>query len=261
MASHTDFVAALVRRPSPSVTEGLRGEAGRDPDPELFARQHEGYIRTLEDAGLAVVVLPADERFPDSVFVEDTALCFPGFAVVCRPGAPSRSGEEESIAEALTTWYSEIHRVPTGHVDGGDVLWTGREVIVGVSDRTDTEGAEALVGLLVAQGLSARTAPTPAGVLHFKSDAASLDEHTILATSRLSDSGVFADYTVLTVPAGEEAAANAVRIGETVLLPAGYPDTEQLLIKAGYSVTPVDNSEPAAIDGGLSCMSLRIPTS
>jgi len=261
MASHCDFVAALVRRPSAAVTEGLRGGSGPDPDPELFARQHETYVRTLEDLGLAVVVLPEDERFPDSVFVEDTALCFPGFAVICRPGAASRAGEEESIRDALTTWYTDIEQLARGHVDGGDVLWTGREVIVGISSRTDSEGAEALVDLLQNRGMRARTAPTPEGVLHFKSDAASLDEDTILATARLADSGVFSDYTVVTVPAGEEAAANAVRIGDTVVLPSGYPATRQLLIDAGYSVTTVDNSEPAAIDGGLSCMSLRIPAS
>ena len=260
MASHTDFVAALVRRPSASVVHGLRGGSRPDPDPELFARQHETYIRALEDAGLAVVVLPEDDRFPDSVFVEDTALCFPGFAVVCRPGAASRSGEEDSTREALSTWYSDIHELPAGHVDGGDVLWTGREVIVGISERTDTEGANALVDLLLKQGLPARTAPTPSGVLHFKSDARfHLDERTILATSRLADAGVFSDYTVLRVPPGEEAAANAVRIGDTVLIPSGYPQTEALLVDAGYSVSALDNSEPAAIDGGLSCMSLRIP--
>ena len=261
MASHCDFVAALVRRPSAAVTEGLRGGSGPDPDPELFARQHETYVRALEDLGLAVVILPEDARFPDSVFVEDTALCFPTFAVICRPGAASRAGEEDSIRDALSTWYSDIEQLPRGHVDGGDVLWTGREVIVGVSSRTDSEGAQALVDLLEQRGMRARTAPTPDGVLHFKSDAASLDEHTILATARLAESGVFSDYTVVTVPAGEEAAANAVRIGDTVMLPSGYPATHQLLIDSGYSVTAVDNSEPAAIDGGLSCMSLRIPAS
>lgn len=259
MSAHTDFIAAIAKRPSEAVSGGIRSSGGRDPDPQLFAHQHDHYVRTLEDCGLAVTVLPADPQFPDSVFVEDTALCFQGFAVLLRPGAPTRAGEVTAIAPALSQWYDDVETLDRGHVDGGDVLWTGREVIVGQSARTNHEGATALVELLTRRGLTARTAHTPEGVLHFKSDSSSLDAETVLATNRLASSGVFDDYRVLVVPAGEEAAANAVRIRDRVLIPAGSPATTAMLSEAGFDVVELNNSEPALIDGGLSCMSLRIP--
>lgn len=259
MSAHTDFIAAIAKRPSAAVSAGIRSGQGRDPDPDAFARQHDQYVRTLEDCGLAVTVLPAEPQFPDSVFVEDTALCFPGFAVLLRPGAPSRAAEVNAIAPALSQWYEDVETLERGHVDGGDVLWTGKEVIVGQSARTNHEGAVALVDLLTRRGLIARVAHTPEGVLHFKSDSSSLDAETILATKRLADSGVFDGYRVLLVPDGEEAAANAVRVRDRVLIPSGAPATASMLTEAGFDVVEVDNSEPALIDGGLSCMSLRIP--
>lgn len=259
MSAHTHFIAAIAKKPSEAVTAGIRSGGGQDPNPELFARQHDTYVRTLEDCGLAVTVLPADPQFPDSVFVEDTALCFKGFAVMLRPGAPSRAGELAAISSAISQWYDDVEVLERGHVDGGDVLWTGPEVIVGQSARTNLEGATALVELLTRRGLIARIAQTPAGVLHFKSDSSSLDSETILATTRVAQSGVFDSYRVMEVPPGEEAAANAVRIRDHVFIPAGSPATAALLSDAGFNVVELDNSEPALIDGGLSCMSLRIP--
>ena len=259
MADPTRFVAALARRPSPAVTQGLRVETGPDPDPEAFAAQHEGYLRELEDLGLAVTVLAEDADLPDSVFVEDTALCFPDFAIITRPGAPSRAAEVTAVRDALTTWYSDIVELPHGHCDGGDVLWTGREVVIGLSSRTDQQGADALIDLLRSRGIAARSAPTPSGVLHFKSDSAVLDQDTILATQRLAATGVFDSYRVVTVPPGEEPAANVVAINGQVLMPTGCPGTRALIEEQGYAVIALDNTEPAKIDGGLSCMSLRIP--
>lgn len=241
------------------MVEGLRAGGGPDPDPGLFQLQHEAYLRALEDAGLTLTVLPPLDSHPDSVFVEDTALCFPGFAVVLRPGAPSRQGEEDSIADELIDHFDAVIRLDAGHVDGGDVLWTGREVIIGCSSRTDETGATALARILEMHGLAARIADTPAGVLHFKSDSSALGDDVILSTSRLAQSGVFDGYELIIVPDGEEAAANCIRVNDTVLLPAGFQQTASLLREHGYTVHEVDNSEPGRIDGGLSCMSLRIP--
>lgn len=253
------FDRAITRLPSSSVGRGLRSIPGEDPDRELFSTQHEVYRNALADAGVTVSVLPPLDSHPDAVFVEDTALCFPDFAVLLRPGAPSRRGEEESIGVELARHYGTVHRLARGHVDGGDVLWTGTETIIGLSSRTTPEGAKSLAEILSGQGMSARVATTPEGVLHFKSDSSVVDNGVVLSTTRLAESGVFADYRVLQVPAGEELAANCIRVNDTVLLPAGYPQTEALLQNFGLTVVPLDNSEPAKIDGGLSCMSLRLP--
>ena len=86
------FTKAIVRRPCMAMTNGLTSANLGAPDYELALKQHDQYIGALHDCGLAVTVLKADERFPDSTFVEDVALLTPKCAIITYPGAPSRRG-------------------------------------------------------------------------------------------------------------------------------------------------------------------------
>lgn len=252
------FTRAVVRRPAASIARGLRAEERGDPDLELFERQHASYRRALEQAGLAVAELPPLEAFPDSVFVEDAALCLPGLAVALRPGAPSRRGEAAALLPELERRFGEVVELAESvSVDGGDVLTTDREILVGLSARTDAAGAEALAAALAPHGHRVRRVDTPAGVLHLKSDCATLGGDEVLATPRLAASGCFAGYRVIETAAGEEAAANAVRVNDRVLLAAGFPRTAERLERAGYRLVLLELSEAAKLDGGLSCLSLR----
>jgi dimethylargininase len=137
------------------------------------------------------------------------------------------------------------------------VLVTPGAVMIGLSARTDRRGAEALIELLAAIGRRGEIFHTPAGVLHFKSDCALLDEETVLSTSRLAASGVFERFRVIETVAGEEGAANALRVNDALFVGAGYPRTIELLCAAGYDVIPLPTAEITKIDAGLSCMSLR----
>jgi len=129
--------------------------------------------------------------------------------------------------------------------------------MVGESARTDAAGIEALAVLVADWGYTVTPVKTPANVLHFKSDCCVLDSETVLATSRLSDAECFADFNVVQVPDGEEAAANAIRVNDSVLMPQGFPETAQLLRHKGYSLVELPVTQAALLDGGLSCMSLR----
>lgn len=252
------FTDAVVRQPGLSVANGLRAVDRGQPDIKRFTAEHNAYVKVLERAGLKVEVLPPLEAFPDSVFVEDAALCLPGGTVILRPGAPSRAGEAEAIATALTGLGHEIHHLgPEGCVDGGDILVTDTAILVGLSARTDQAGFAALKNILDGWGYPVQAVRTPDHVLHFKSDCCLLDSESILATSRLSGAECFAPFRVLTVPSGEEAAANSIRINDKVLVPAGYPATAELISRAGYAVEVVRADQAALLDGGLSCMSLR----
>jgi dimethylargininase len=198
------------------------------------------------------------ESFPDSVFIEDAALCLPEAFIMLRPGAPSRTGEPAVLAQELQAMgRAVIHCESTGFVDGGDVLLTDDEVLVGLSGRTDRAGFEWLRAALARYGYAARAVRTPAAVLHFKSDCCLLGSRAVLATERLARAECFAEFEVLAVPRGEEAAANSIRVNDTVLVPAGFPATADLLAGAGYAVETVAVSQAALLDGGLSCMSLR----
>ena len=198
----TDFNNALVRTPARSVVRGLRAVDVGAPSYEGVLAEHAAYVSALEAAGAAVEVLPPSEDFPDSVFIEDTALVVGAIAILLRPGAPSRAGEVKVIAPVLERRFERILKLETGTADGGDVLATPRGVFIGCSARTSTEGARHLAGLLDAVGLKGLPVETPRGVLHFKSDCSLLDEETILCTSRLAASGVFEGFRVVLTPEG-----------------------------------------------------------
>ncbi|MDP3194757.1 dimethylarginine dimethylaminohydrolase family protein [Tabrizicola sp.] len=263
MSFSTHFSHAITRRPSASITRGLRAVDTGTPDLALMQAHQAAYIATLRETGATVVELPALDAYPDSVFVEDTALCLPQGAVIMRPGAPSRLGEAAEMAPHLQALYTRVVAI-TGSdsfIEGGDILVTGREILVGRSARTNAAGIAELTRLVAPWGHKVREVLTPPGVLHFKTDCSLLDTDTILSTSRLSASGCFEGYTVIDIPDGEEAAANTIRFNDLVLMPAGFPHTRDAITRAGFTLREIGNSECAKLDGGMSCLSLRFTPS
>ena len=256
-SSATEFSHAITRLPSQSVTAGLRASDEGNPDAAKFSADHELYIAALRATGAEVAVLPALETYPDSCFVEDAALCLPQGAILMRPGAPSRLGEATEIAPALKEFYSDVRAIEDGHIEGGDILVTEREILVGLSARTDAAGVANLRNLVADWNWTVRELQTPPDVLHFKTDCGLLDADTVLATSRLAQSGCFNGYRVIEVAEGEEACANCVRFNDVVLFPAGFPKTASLLRREGYTLAELPNEQAALIDGGMSCLSLR----
>ncbi len=251
------FNSVIVRQPARSVVHGLRADDRGDPTFEGVAAEHAAYVLALEKAGARVTVLPPLEDFPDSIFVEDPALVFTEGAILLRPGAKTRAGEIEHIAPTLAERFETVLSLSTGFADGGDILRTPGGVLIGLSARTDRAGAEDLRSALARLGLKSGVVTTPAGVLHFKTDCSLLDEERILSTSRLAASGVFSNFKVIVVPDGEEAAANALRVNDTMFVGADYPRTIEKLHKEGFNVVPMNTAEIGKIDAGLSCMSLR----
>jgi dimethylargininase len=250
------FDQAIVRRPSRSVVDGLSAVAGPKPSYDRIAREHAAYIAALNEAGLEVEILGPLEPFPDSIFVEDTALVFSAAAIALRPGAPTRSGEVAEMLPTLKQRFDQVLELTEGHVDGGDVLTTPSKVYIGQSARTDAQGAQALIKLLAKLGIKGIAVKTPPGVLHLKSDCALIDEETILMTARLAASNPFLDLRALIVPEGEDPAANALRLNDRILVSEFYPRTHDLLARHA-KVVALPTTEIAKIDAGLSCMSLR----
>lgn len=252
-----DFTHAIVRRPARSVVRGLRAGGGPDPTFAGVADEHAAYAAALVAAGVAVTVLPPLEAFPDSIFVEDAALVFPEGAILLRPGARSRAGEVAAIAPALEDKFDTVLALDEGFADGGDILATPERVLIGLSARTDKTGAGALTRLLAQFGRRAQIAETPADVLHFKADCALIDEETVLTTPRLSRTGVFKGFREILTPAGEDAAANALRVNGALFVGAAFRRTIDTLARAGFEVAPLAVDEIGRLDAGLSCLSLR----
>ncbi|GLO72539.1 NG,NG-dimethylarginine dimethylaminohydrolase protein [Phaeobacter inhibens] len=253
-----EFTRAITRRPASSITDGLRAEDIGTPDLDKMLAAHADYVSALKSTGAEVIELPPLEAFPDAVFVEDTALCLPKGAVLMRPGAPSRLGEVAEMAPTLRQCYDEVREIKgPGFIEGGDILVTEREILVGRSARTDATGVAELAEIVADWGHSLREVFTPEGVLHFKTDCSLMDAETILSTKRLDASGCFEGYRVLHVPEGEEAAANAIRYNNLVLMAADFPRTAEMLDREGFEVVQISNTECAKLDGGMSCLSLR----
>ena len=254
------FSQAITRKPGSSFAEGITTANLGNPLLALALDQHSAYCQALKRCGLRVTTLEADEHFPDSTFVEDTAILTPQMAVITRPGADSRQGEVEAIRAALHSHYTNVRTIEApGTVDGGDICQAGDHFFIGVSARTNPEGAHQLAGHLQAGGFTTSEIDIRStnGLLHLKSGLTYLGNGTLLVCEALAGLPDLFDYRVLVVPDEEAYAANCIRVNDFVLFAAGFPQTADLLTAEGFDLMLLDVSEFRKMDGGLSCLSLR----
>ena len=254
------FRRAIVRPPAPNFAEGLTTVDLGTPRFEAALAQHERYCEALEHCGLALTRLPPDPRFPDSTFVEDTAILTGGVAILTRPGAPSREGEIAGIEDALTLFFSGFARIAApGTLDGGDVCEAGDHVFIGVSQRTNPEGARQLSQYLAGAGLTSEVVDirAVAGILHLKSGIAWLDGRRLVVIDALAGDPAFRGWELVPVAPEEAYAANLVPVNGSVLVAEGFPRLHQTVRELGHRPLALDMSEFQKMDGGLSCLSLR----
>lgn len=249
---------AFTRAVSPRLPECQLTHLQRVPiDAAKAAEQHAAYERALSDAGFEIVRLPELADDPDAVFVEDTALLLDGHAVITRPGAASRIGETESTASGLAGEF-ELHRIETGFLDGGDVLCIGRTLYVGLSTRTDAAGINSLAQLAAPIGYRVIQAELR-DCLHLKTGAtfAGPDASGTPVLLYHQDSVDPAQFEGVEPLAVDKApAANCVRAGDRLIMPAGNPHTAARLRDRGFHVVEVDVSELQKAESGVTCMSL-----
>jgi dimethylargininase len=254
------FQRAIVRPPGMNFAAGLTTADMGTPDYKRALEQHEAYCATLEHCGLALERLPADERFPDSTFVEDTAVLTQPCAVLARPGAPSRTGEVAGIRDVLTQSYSKVHAIQQpGTLDGGDVCEAGDHFFIGISKRTNEAGAHQLAQILAQAEYTATFIDVREveGILHLKSGLAYLGDNRLVVIEALARPEEFSGYDLVRVSAHDTYAANCVRINAHVLVAKGFPLLAASLRELNYKTIALDMSEFQKMDGGLSCLSLR----
>ena len=253
------FTTAIVRDVPNSISAGITAADLGQPDPDKAREQHRSYLATLEDCGLEVILLDPDERYPDSVFIEDTAVVTGRCAIVANPGAPERRGEVQEVEKVLVDLYGDVERITDpGTVDGGDVLQVRDHFYVGVSMRTNREGAEQLSAILHSYGFGV----TFVGLrrfLHLKTGVAYLGSDDIVVAGELVERDEFRGFDRIVVPAKEEYGANCIRVNDRVLVAEDYETVGLSIAERGYEVTGLEMSEFRKLDGGLSCLSLRLP--
>ncbi len=254
------FSKAIVRAPSENFADGLTSVNLGVPVFETALVQHRAYCEALVRCGLSLVSLDPDPNYPDSTFVEDTAILTESCAVIMQPGAPSRRGEILSMTETLAKYYDKLDAVqPPGTIDGGDVCQIDYHFLIGISDRTNEDGARQLSNYLHATGFTSSHVDIRGteGLLHLKSGISYLGENRALVTGALAGEKELEGFELVAVPEDEEYAANCIRVNDYLLFAAGFPRLQKTLEGLGYKIIEVEMSEFQKMDGGLSCLSLR----
>lgn len=254
------FTRALVRPPTANFANGLTTVKLGAPDFVRASAQHAAYCTALRNCGLSVESLALQPTYPDATFVEDTAVIVPGLAVLTRPGAASRLGEVATVRDAVTPAVGKVREiVAPGTLDGGDVCEHGTHLFIGISHRTNEEGARQLAAFVAEAGYTASTIDIRgiASILHLKSGLVSVDDGLLVAIDGLASHPLLKGSDVLRVAPGEAYAANCVRVNARVLVAEGFPRLTADLKARGFNPLPLAMSEFQKMDGGLSCLSLR----
>ncbi|WP_067521434.1 dimethylargininase [Endozoicomonas ascidiicola] len=251
------FKHVITRTPCPALVDGLSEAGLGQPDYHKAMEQHNHYIRALQSCGVEITMLPPENDYPDSVFVEDAVLCTPHCAIITRPGAESRRNEAELIAPAIQRFYQQVEWIKApGTLDAGDVMQVGSHYYIGQSARTNEDGALQLINILEAHGMTG-TIVSLEEVLHLKTGLAYLENDNLLVAGEFVTKPEFQKYNLIVVPAEESYAANCIWVNGKVIMPSGYPVTREKIAALGYEVIEVNTSEFQKVDGGVSCMSLR----
>lgn len=257
------FTRAIVRKPGENFSQGLtsvgHGRLG-EPSFEKVLEQHEAYCLALKACGLQLTILDKDLDHPDSTFVEDTAVLTRRAAILTRPGDTSREGEVDRIKDAVQGFFERCDRIHApGTLDGGDICEAGSHFFIGISHRTNEEGARQLADFLAKEGYTSSNVDIRAmtSILHLKSGIAYIGDNTLVLMEEMADDPRFQGYRIIRVSEAESYAANCVRINDRVFLPSGFPGVEVDLRRSGFQPLTLDMSEFRKMDGGLSCLSLR----
>jgi dimethylargininase len=251
------FTLAITRLPGENFSDGITTSNLGRPNYPLILKQHQAYRQALQNLGLEVIVLPAEPDYPDAYFVEDPAIVTPDLAVLTYLGAPSRQGEEAALEPILKKYRPIGYINPPGTVEGGDVLMVGDHFFIGLSDRTNANGATQLSKLLASVGYTSETIHVAAG-LHLKSSVNYIAEGTLLVTNSFANHHAFSSYKKVILDPEEEYAANTLWINGTLLMPKGFLKTHSKLAALGMDIIELEVSEVQKMDGGLTCMSLRL---
>ncbi|MFX0080354.1 MAG: dimethylarginine dimethylaminohydrolase family protein [Candidatus Hodarchaeota archaeon] len=246
-----------MRKVSKNFQQGLSSSKLGKPNYRKTIIQHSNYIKALNKCGLKVLTLEADDRFPDSTFIEDTAVINEDVAIIANLGAISRKGEEIEIKNVLDRFYDNVESIEEpGTLDGGDVLRVEDQYFVGISQRTNKAGALRLKDLLKKYGYSCSLVKLKE-VLHLKTGLAYIGDNNLVSSGEFIDNPLFQDYNIIKVDEDESYAANCIRVNDYVLIAEGYNKLIDSISNLGYQLIKLDMTEFRKMDGGLSCLSLR----
>jgi dimethylargininase len=251
---------ALTHLPSPNMQQCQRTYIAHDSiDYNHALLQHENYCQTLRNLGAKVQTLGVNLPLPDCVFIEDTVIVLDELAILCSMGTESRRLEPPGI-EAELRKYRHVEEITLpATIEGGDVLRVGRQLLVGISSRTNRVGISALRSIVQPHGYTVTPIPVH-GCLHLKTACTALDESRLLINPNWIDATPLCNFELQPIPPTEPFAANILPLAGRICIAAGHVKTADLLDKLGFDIQPIDLSEFAKAEGGLTCLSILLNT-
>ena len=247
---------AVTRKPCLRFAEGITAAHLGKPDIQLALEQHRDYIHALKSCGLEVIELEADENFPDSCFVEDVAVITDEVAVITNPGAKSRKGEIHSMIPVLEKFRMLEFIQSPGTLEGGDIMEVENHFYIGLTERTNEEGARQLGAILSKYNYSYSVIPVTTA-LHLKSVVNYIGNSILLASKEFSSHPAFNKFHIVRVPDEELYAANCLHINGRLIIPKGFEGIKSPLLNLNYDIIELSMTEFEKMDGGLTCLSLR----
>ena len=257
-----DYERAITRPPCETFANGLTHGLLGKPDVKLAQEQHRQYVAALRSCGIEVVVLPTEDDYPDSCFTEDEVIVTDRMAVIPSFCRPLRQGEEALMRPVIESYYGDrIEAIQKpGTLEGGDICRAGNHFFVGISSRTNEEGARQFADIVSRYGFTCAFCDIRGiRILHLSTGMSYIGNNTVICCPAFKDLPAYAGYNVIVTTEAEAYAANCVRIKNTVIMPEGFPDTERQLREAGFQILTTPMSEIEKQDGGLSCLSVRMP--
>ncbi len=243
----------IVRKPSNSFTRCISSNPQKYTiNIENALEQHSKYCEILKEFGIELLYLPIDNNYPDSCFVEDHAVIHNNKAFITRMGAESRRGEENEL-EAVLKEFKLVERAESpATLEGGDVIHTPSHLISGITQRTNQEGAAQMGDWL---DVKVDTCIDP-NIVHLKSYVTYLGNNQLLCTVNYAKHSVFEEFEKIFVSPAENYAANCLIIGNSIIMPSGFPKTKDQLESHGYEVIDIKINEFKLCEGALTCLSL-----
>lgn len=116
---------------------------------ELALEQHSEFVKTLNEHGVDVILLPYHKKYPEQVFTRDIGFTLGQTIFVAEMATDVRAGEENVLKQWLEDEEISYYNLIGERIEGGDVIIDGDTIYVGLSERTTEKASEQLKRLLV----------------------------------------------------------------------------------------------------------------
>ena len=219
--------------------------------------QHKNLVSTISNFGAEVLKIQELKDHPNSVFTRDTAVITKNGYIQLRMGLKSRIGEESWMGKFLKEkgikCIGAVEYPSTA--EGGDIILAGNIGFIGISSRTNKEGANQIRSMLTRQGFEVRISPVPRPFLHIGGAMSVINEDHILCVDKVFPPNFFLGFKTIVVPNEDFVTGNVITLGNNELI-ANEKSVAVIkaLEKINYKVHKLNFSEFTKGTGGPSCL-------